>query len=81
MTLSAQATIEDLPSELQAIVANPPTAGRRAKTSRGADRFEFALSVPVGRRTRTYRFTEGNEPADVAPLVEHLKTLLAPTQP
>jgi hypothetical protein len=81
MTLAAQTTIDELPSELQTLLADPPAVARRSKPSRGADRFEFTLSVPVGRRVRTYRFTEGNEPADIAPLLEHLKPLLAPTRP
>jgi hypothetical protein len=81
MVLAAQVTVDDLPSELQALIASPPTAAKRSKPSRSADQFEFALSVPIGRRVRTYRFSEGNEPADIAALVEHLKPLLGPARP
>jgi hypothetical protein len=78
LTLAAERAITELPAPLQtALVAPPPTA--RTRRSKGADQYQYVLTVPVGRRVRTYRFGENEPPAELAVVVDHLASLLEPT--
>jgi hypothetical protein len=77
--MAAEVPVDALPANLQTLVAEPPAAVRRARGgARGGDQFEYALSVPAGRRRRTYRFRDGEIPPDLAPLVTHLSPMLQP---
>lgn len=77
LTMSAVVPVAELPADAQAVLIDAPPA-TRTKRAAGADRFTFELTIPVGRRTRTYRFSEEGPPPGLEPVVSHLSRQLAP---
>jgi hypothetical protein len=77
LTLAAERAITDLPAALQTALISPPPIVR-TRRSKGADQYQFVLTVPVGRRTRVYRFDENEPPPELAAVIDHLATLLEP---
>jgi hypothetical protein len=78
LTMSAVAPVADLPPTAQAALTDAPPASR-ARPTAGVDRFNFELTIPVGKRTRTYRFVEDAVPEGLEPVVSHLTGHLAPS--
>ena len=77
LTMTAVAPVADLPADVQAVLADAPRASR-ARPVAGVDRFTFQLTIPVGKRTRTYHFTEESTPQGLEPILSHLAPHLAP---
>ena len=78
LIMSAVVPVTDLPEAAQSTLADAPAVGR-SRPLAGNDRFNFALTIPTGpRRTRTYRFVEGDPPVGLEAVVAALSGQLSP---